>query len=67
MSVGFAGAVFEEGRKRRKEKGRAVDESFGALRDQGFRGAVFCYCFGHLELFVLVVQLVHGGVVGLKY
>lgn len=57
MSVGFAGAVFKEGRKRWKEKGRAVDESFGTLRDQGFRGGVFCYCFGHLELFVLAGRL----------
>lgn len=51
MSVGFAGTVFEEGRKRRKEKGRAIDKSFGALGDQGLRSSVFCRCFGHLELF----------------
>lgn len=51
MSVGFAGAVFEEGRKRRKEEGRAVDKSFGTLGDQGLRSGVFCYCFGHLEPF----------------
>lgn len=51
MSVGFARAVFEEGRKRRKEEGRAVNKSFGALRDQGLRSSIFCYYFGHLELF----------------
>lgn len=48
MPVGLAGAVFEEGRKRWEEKGSAVDEGLGALGDQGFRGDIFWYWFGHL-------------------
>lgn len=60
MPIRLTRAVFEEGRKRGDEEGRAVDEGLGALRDQSFRRDIFQYWFGHLELFVLARWLFGG-------